>query len=240
MTTTDKRIIISGAPFCYIHKLTEGVPSLLWTFDNLQNVQIVMPKADAAAQSSNNLDIQRGDGALFRFKAESLVLSGEDETDITPAEESSDATGKGKIVFTNNEAPLPTSINSFTAWLKNAKDNMESLLLISIATGFTHHGKSTGTPKVDGWARMLCKLNSDIDFTSGANASSIQLEFVSYKNPVGADAIAAGALEAITFANIAWKGKATNIASPVITAPEEALLLAGDIVLSPDLTYSYA
>ncbi|MCO5250131.1 MAG: hypothetical protein M9949_01770 [Candidatus Kapabacteria bacterium] len=243
MPTMDKRIIVNGAPFAYIHKASAGVLSLLYTFDNLQNVQITMPRADAAASSGNNNDLNRSDGGIIRFPQESLVLDGRDETDITPAEDSSDATGKGKIVFTNNEAPLPTSINSYTAWLKSLKDNADSLFLISIATGFTWAGKSAGTPKVDGWARMLCKLNNDIDFQAGANASSISLEFVSYKNPIGTEALEVGAISGvggITYANIAWKGKATNIVSPVITEAEATAILAGDIVLSPDNVYTYA
>lgn len=241
-TTMDKRMIMKGGPFAYLYEASEGALSLAYTFDNLATgTQIVLPKADAAAASSNNLDATRADGAIIRFPAETLVVSGVDETDITPAEESTDATGKGRITIVTQEAPLPTTINSWAAFMADLKSKHDSLFLLTVATGFAYGGATAGTPKVDGWARMLCKINNDLDFTFGNQITALTLEFVSYKNPLGDDALAEIDLTGITFGNIAWKGKGSvTVAAPVITSGEATSILAGDIVISPDMTYSYA
>lgn len=104
-TTTDKKIILTGSPFAWIHKVDAGALTELWKFDNLQSTTYKIMKPGANSQQGENIDINRADGAIWRFKKTNLVLSGEDESDITPADASSDASGKGEITLVVNEAP---------------------------------------------------------------------------------------------------------------------------------------
>jgi hypothetical protein len=238
-TTVNKRLILSGAPFGWLHELATGAPGTitsLWRFDNLQSAQIkaLIP---GDQQSGENIDINRADGAIWRFSKYNLVLSGEDETDITPASASSDATGKGEITLVTNEAPLPTTINSWTAWLESLKGKFNSLFMLTVPTGFTLHSRDT-QKKVDGYAHMLCKLSTGIDLQLNNNPGSLSLTFVSYKNSLAG--LTGTIIEAATFTGIVHKGKGDSYAPEALEVGDGDLLLAGNILFKESASYTYS
>ena len=237
-TTTDKKIILTGSPFAWVHKVDAGALIELWKFDNLQSTTYKIMKPGATSQSGENIDINRADGAIWRFPKTNLVLSGIDETDITPAAASSDATGKGEITLVINEAPL--SANSWTAFIKTLKDELNSLFLITIGTGYSHKARTDITlRKPEGFVHLIGKINNDVEQQLNNSPLSISLTFVSYANS-GLDE--ADLTSTSLFTAITWKlggsGDVTGIKPPDITSGGATTLLSGDILVVPATTYS--
>lgn len=238
MSTTDKRIILSMAPFFWVHELASGTPGTiaeLWRFDNLQSGNIKIPKPGEES-SGDNIDINRGDGAIWRFPKYNLVLDGSDESDITPTDSSGDATGKCDVSVLTNEAPLPTTIISMTAWLEAWQAKFNSLFMITCPIGFTQHSRDT-QKKVDGYVYCLAKMNAGIDLGLSNSPASLSLEFISYKNTLSG--LTGAIIEAATFTGIVHKGKGDTYTPPSLTAGDGDVLLAGDVVIAQHATYTY-
>lgn len=236
--TVPKRVIISNAPFAWIHRIQAGTPgtiSELYRFNNLADGKIKIAVAEQSS-SGDNIDIKRGDGAVWRFSKFNLVLSGVDESDITPASQGADATGKCTVTLTTNEAPLPTTINSMTLWLKDVVAKKGDLMMITVPVGFTYDGR-TSQGKCDGWLHVLGKLNNDLELATNDSPSTISLEYVSYKCTLSG--VTAEIIEAATFTGVTWKGKAITITPPSLSAGDGDVLMDGDIVLAADATYTY-
>lgn len=238
-TTTDKKIILTGSPFAWIHKVDSGALTELWKFDNLQSSTYKIMKPGANSQQGENIDINRADGAIWRFKKTNLVLSGEDESNITPADASSDASGKGEITLVINEAPI--SANSWTAFIKDLKDNMDKFFLVTIGTGFSYKAKTDATlKKPEGFVHMIGKINSDIEQQLNNNPASLSITFVSYKNSglEAADLTAANLFTAITWKLGGTGSDVTGIKPSDITSGDAAKLLDGDVAIVTNITYS--
>ena len=237
-TTTDKKIILTGSPFAWVHKIDAGDLTELWKFNNLQSSTYKILKPDSSA-SSDNIDINRADGAIWRFPKTNLILSGIDETDITPAGTSSDATNKGEITLVVNEAPIES--NSWTAFIKQLKDNMDAKFLITIGTGYSHKARTDAAlRKPDGFIHMIGKINNDLEQQLNNNPASISITFVSYKNS-GLDE--ADLTVENLFTAITWKlggtGKDVDgIKPPDIISGDAQKLLEGDVVVVTNITYS--
>lgn len=233
-TTLDKKVILSCAPFVWLHEVSSaGAITELWRFDNLQTVDLSMINPSAGASTTEYVEIPRGDGAKIKYPKFALELDGTTEDDITPTAQSSDATGQGTIKLVINEAPNEET--QMTGFLKNLRDKIKAstLFLVTVATGFTWKGRSNSSPaQVDGWARMLCKVSSNIDLGTSESPSSITLELVSYKNPTGASTLVEADLTGMAYTGIVWKGKAATFTPPAITAPETVTILAGEVELS--------
>lgn len=254
-TTTNKKIILTGTPFGWVHrvKFTAGNPQAqpptsdtysleeLWLFNNLQSSTYKILKPGTTSSSSNNIDINRADGGIFRFTKESLILDGVTEEDITPADTSADATNKGDITLVINEAPVDS--NSWTAFIKDVKDHLDSMFMITIGTGFSHKSKNdAGLRKPDGYIHMIGKINSDIEQQLSSNPTSLTMTFVSTKN----SGLVEGAISEIEelFTAIVWKRGGGDkdidgILPPVIGADGEEILLTGDVLVVTNVTYSY-
>lgn len=236
-TTTDKKIILIGSPFAWVHKISSGALTEFWKFDNLQSSSFKISKPDVAS-TGDNIDINRADGAIWRFKKINLVLSGETEEDITPADASSDASNKGEITLVLNEAP--NEANSWTAFIKQLKDNLDVKFLVTIGTGFSHKARfDSALKKPEGFVHMIGKINTDVEQQLNNNPASLSLTFVSYKN----SGLNEADLTAVDlFTGITWKlggsGDVTGIKPPVITSQDAQKLLAGDIVIVTNITYS--
>jgi len=238
-TTADKKIILTGSPFAWIHKIENGNISELWRFDNLQSSTYKILKPGSSSQGSENIDINRADGVIWRFPKTNLILSGEDESDITPADASSDASNKGEITLVINEAPIEA--NSWTAFIKELKDNMDAKFLITIGTGYSHKARTDATlRKPDGFIHMIGKINNDLEQQLNNNPASITITFVSYKN----SGLEATDLTAVSlFTAITWKLGGTGkdiegIKPPDILSTDAERLLTGDIVVVTNITYS--
>ena len=237
-TTTDKKIILTGSPFAWVHKINAGALTELWKFNNLQSSTYKILKPDSSA-SSDSIDINRADGAIWRFPKTNLILSGIDETDITPAGTSSDATNKGEITLVVNEAPIES--NSWTAFIKQLKDNMDAKFLITIGTGYSHKARTDAAlRKPDGFIHMIGKINNDLEQQLNNNPASISITFVSYKNS-GLDE--ADLTVENLFTAITWKlggtGKDVDgIKPPDIISGDAQKLLEGDVVVVTNITYS--
>lgn len=238
-TTTNQKIILNGSPFAWLHKITDGTITELWKFDNLQSSTYKLPKPGSDSGNSENVDIKRADGAIIRFPKQSLILSGVDETDITPADSSSDATGKGEITLITNEAPNES--NSWTAFLKSLKTEKNSLFLVTIGTGFSHKARTDATyKKPEGYVHLIGKINTDIEQQFGENATTLTLTIASYTNS-GIEV--SDLTDAELFSAIDWKlgGAGKNISGikpPAITEPIANDLLAGDLAIVTHITYS--
>lgn len=237
--TADKKIILTGSPFAWVHKIANGDLTELWKFDNLQSSTYKIMKPGSEAGGGDNIDINRADGAIWRFKKVNLILSGEDETDITPADASSDATSKGEITLVINEAPIEA--NSWSSFIKDLKSNLDSKFLITIGTGFSHKARTDSTlRKPDGYVHMIGKINNDIEQQLNNSPTSVSITFVSYKN----SGLEVADLTAATlFTPITWKlggtGKdVSGIKPPTISTTDASKLLEGDIVVVPNINYT--
>ncbi len=246
--TVAKRSIISMAPFGWIHKITPssdggttpGEISELWQFDNLADGSgIKLPIIDNQSGGNDNIDITRGDGAIFRFPKFNLVLDGETEDDITPAGSGADATGKAEITLVTNEAPLPTTIVSWTDWLKDLNTNRGEFLLVTLPTGFTYDSRENQS-KADGYIYVVAKITSDIEQKLGTGPS--QMTIVLKSNKLGATDILATALEAASYTPIAWKNKGVSFTPPPLAALDNDgdTLISGDVVIKADASYTYS
>ncbi|MBX3043178.1 MAG: hypothetical protein KIT33_07680 [Candidatus Kapabacteria bacterium] len=238
-TSTDKKIILTGSPFAWIHKIENEDLSELWKFNNLQSSTYKILKPGSSSQGSENIDINRADGAIWRFPKTNLILSGEDESDITPADASSDASNKGEITLVINEAPIES--NSWTAFIKQLKDNMDAKFLITIGTGYSHKARTDATlRKPDGFIHMIGKVNNDLEQQLNNSPASITITFVSYKN----SGLEATDLTAVSlFTAITWKLGGTGkdiegIKPPDLLSTDAERLLTGDVVVITNITYS--
>lgn len=237
-TTTDKRIILSGVPIAWLLRIQSGDPqgsiTELYRFDNLGEIQI---KINISAEESKgeNIDITRADGAIIRFPKFNLVLDGITEQDITPADASSNSTGKAEFVLKVNEAPLPTTITSFTAWLKDLKSKAKDLFLLVVPTGFTYNSRSQN--KADGYIYCLVRLSSSLELTTNEKPNGISLTFQSARCTLsGVDATL---IESATFTAITWKGRSASFTPPSLATGDGDILVSGDIIIKESATYTY-
>lgn len=238
-TTTDKKIILSGSSFAWIHKIENNSITELWKFDNLQSSTYKILKPGSGSQGAENVDINRADGAIFRFPKVNLILSGEDETDITPADASSDASNKGEITLVINEAPIES--NSWTKFIKDLKDNLDTSFLITIGTGFSHKARiDSNLRKPDGFIHMIGKINNDIEQQLNNSPASITITFVSYKNSIleSTDLTAANLFTAITWKLGGGSKDVAGIKPSDILSLDAEKLLAGDVAVVTNITYS--
>ena len=238
-TTIDKKIILTGSPFAWVHKIDAGALTELWKFNNLQSSTYKILKPGSSASSSDNIDINRADGAIWRFPKTNLILSGIDETDITPAGTSSDATSKGEITLVANEAPVES--NSWTAFVKAVKDNMDGKFLLTIGTGYSHKARTDVTlRKPDGFIHMIGKINNDLEQQLNNSPASLTMTFVSYKDSTLVDTDFTGTN---LFTAITWKlggtGKDVDgIKPPDIISGDAQKLLEGDVAVITNIVYS--
>lgn len=238
-TSTDKKIILTGSPFGWVHLIDNGALTELWKFNNLQSSTYKILKPGTTSSSSDNIDINRADGAIWRFPKTNLILSGIDETDITPADASSDATSKGEITLVANEAPVES--NSWTAFIKAVKDKMDAKFMVTIGTGYSHKARTDATlRKPDGFIHMIGKINNDLEQQLNNNPASLTMTFVSYKNSglEESDFTATNLFTAITW-KLGGTGKdVEGIKPPDIVAVEAQKLLLGDIAVVTNIIYS--
>jgi hypothetical protein len=238
-TSTDKKIILTGSPFSWIHLISAGVITELWKFNNLQSSTYKILKPGTSSSSSDNVDINRSDGAIWRFQKTNLILDGVTEEDITPADASSDATSKGEITIVPNEAPIES--NSWTAFIKAVKENLDGKFLITIGTGYSHKARvDTSLRKPDGFIHMIGKINNDLEQQLNNNPASLTMTFVSFKNSglVETDLTGADLFTAITW-KLGGTGKdVEGIKPPVIVEADAQKLLVGDVAIITNITYS--
>jgi hypothetical protein len=238
MSTTNQKMILNGCPQAWFHLITEGTITEKWRFDNIQKAGYKILKTGSNTTNANNLDIKRIDGATWRFPKETLILDGITENDITPADASSDATGKAEITMIIVEAPIEK--NSFTAFAREFKTLKDSLFLVTIPSGQSYRAK-TDQKKPEGYIHMIGKISSDSEFQfEGEKETSLSLTLVSYKN---SGLVAADLTDESLFTAITWKkggtGKdITGIKPPTITSGDAAEILAGDVVIVSDIVYS--
>jgi len=239
--SVKNKVILHGAPFAWIHSITtsegETTISELWRFDNLASCQYTLPRAGAES-SGENLDIPRSDGLIWRFPKESRILDGITEELIETRDTSADATGKGTISLVINEAPI--EMNSFSAFRADIKSKLKDFFMVTIATGVSYTAKMTNK-KPEGYIHMIGKISNDISEVFDSNHNAVTLEFASYKNS-GLEA--EDLSEAVSlFTAIDWKlggsGKdISGIKPPDITETVEEEILAGELAIVTDITYS--
>jgi len=242
--TMPKKIILHGLPIAWMHKLTPGSPATIaetYIFDNLgDGGKLSLANPANEDTGTTYVEVKRGDGAVLKTPKFTLELSIEDESDITPATASNDASGKGTITLVVNEAPKPNTIKSWTAFLESLRSNFDSVWLVTIPLGMSFESRNLATPKADGYAYMLAKINSNIEHTMGENPSSISIELVSYKGSAVAgltEAILAGAT--LTYTAADWKGKGVTFSPPDVDAGGATKLFAGEVLLLEDAGSSY-
>jgi len=248
-TTTDKKMILMPTPVAWAFKITGATTDPVaaaavtetYLFDNLAKGGKVIDYNPKSSESSGEFqDFVRADGGIIRFPKFNLVIDGKDESDITPADQATDATKKGRIELVTNEAPLPNTINSMSAFIAMNKEAMEkdTLWLIVVGVGYSwQSGFVEGTPKVDGWVYMLGKLVNDIEIEMSDNFTQ-KLFFDSYKCSI-AD-VDSDLLQLVDFTPITWKGKGVTFSPVDVVEADCDALLDGKVVIKPGITYSYS
>jgi hypothetical protein len=249
MSTTDKKMILMPTPVAWAFKITGATTEPVaaaaivetYLFDNLAKGGKVIDYNPKGSEASGEFkDFIRNDGAIVRFPKFNLVLDGKDESDITPSDQASDATKKGRIELITNEAPLPNSINSMSAFIamNKAEIKADTLWLIVVGVGYSwQSGFVETTPKVDGWVYMLGKMVNDIEIAQDDNFTQ-KMDFDSYKCTL--NDVDAALLEAATFTPITWKGKNKTFQPVALTTADCTALLEGEVLLKPGITYSYS
>lgn len=176
--SVKQKTILYGAPFAWLHLIDNGTISLVASFDNLASKPaITLPKSATEAAGGDNIDINRADTGIYRFKKDSPVIDGVTEELIAAASSGSDATGKGKISIVTNQAPLEVTFTSWTKFIAFMKENLGKKWLITVPTGFSYTQRNS-TKKPDGFVHMIGKISNDL---SDANApSTFQMDFDSY------------------------------------------------------------
>jgi hypothetical protein len=235
----SQKMIISGSPIAYVHEIVDGVITELYNFNNITDPYYKIPKSGSSTTNGSYLDIKRADDAIIRFDRESLVLSGVDETDITPTETATDATGYGEMGLTVLEAPEQK--NSMTAYQAEIMEKKDSLFLVTVATGYSYKSKTeSGLKKPEGWAHMIGKISNDLEFKRSAdNSLVIPHVFASYKNSglVEADLTDPDLFTAVTYKRGGTGKDVTGIKPATITSAMATRLLAGKIAIS-SITYA--
>jgi hypothetical protein len=242
MPTMDKKVILQGTPLVWVHEITgasEDAITALWKFDNAQSVEATLKLASSATSDTEQIDLGRADGATIKYDKNTLAISGTDETDVTPAASSTDATGLGVVKFTLNEADYDST--TWTEFVAELKSKMNNKFFITIGTGQSLYSmNNTSYKKPDGFIHMIGKINADVTLSwAGNTPTTIALEFVSYKATALVDADITALYDGSTLNGIVWKlgGTTITIYPPVITAGNATSLhTSGDIVVVQNIT----
>lgn len=231
--TTNRKILITAGPFCWIHLIDSGAVTELYAFDNIKSHPFGLPLPSEDSEG-DNVDIERAEGGIIRFTKNQPIISGEDETEKTDPSKDADATAKGTITVVSNEAPVQSTINSPAAFLQdlNEKRLAGNKYIITTSVGYTYYSRNTGigsTPKKqpDGWFRMVGKFGKGIDMAMDANPQSFSLEFLSYKDTT----IDSADIEGMTYTELTHKlggaGKdITGITPPALASPADDTLIS--------------
>lgn len=183
MSTSAEKILLSGVKTAWIYSLVPGTPdtfSLKYSFDNLANGSIKVPRT-ATAANSNNVDVTAADGGITRFPAETYIVSGIDDTEIISEDGGLNSSGLGEITLVTNEAPIESS--SVTSFLNELKNNPDDTYLIIVPTGYSYNRTGAGTAKKpDGFAYMFGQRTSDLDLAMANSVSTISLTFAAQKS----------------------------------------------------------
>jgi len=244
-TTTNKRILVSGAPFAWLFKIaagTEGTPDVpgtiteLWRFDNLADISVKINLPSAAAATGEKITLNVNDGTIWQWNKCNVVMDALTETDVTPSAASADATGLGEVTIITNEAPLPVTIVTPTEWLEDIQDEFDSLFMLVVPTGFTLDSRDQ-QKLVDGYVYLICKLSTGIDLKLANAPATISLTFISYKCTLLL--VTTAIIEAATFTGIVHKGKGDTYIPEDLEAGDGALLMDGKVIFKPSATYTY-
>lgn len=178
-----KMSIITKCPFLWMFEITDVATAaddalvLKYKFDNASAVTFKSLAAGSSAASTENIDLTRADGAIFRFPKENLIIDAITETQIASDTGGADASGLGEISATLQEAPVGTS-TSWTSFVAELNANKDKKWLVIVGTGYSYERTGTdSTRKPDGYAYMIGKISSDIDASEG----NVALTFASQK-----------------------------------------------------------
>jgi hypothetical protein len=245
-TTMDKRMLIQAAPFAWLHMITPGetTPTIVekYRFDNLSSPAAFMIPTVNASTAQEYQEVTRADNAIIQFPLTTLTINGVSEETVAGAA----ADTKATMSIETNEAPLPTSIASMTAFMADLQSNIDKYWLLTVATGFSNNSRSQATPKADGYAYMFGKIISNIEPTNDNGALKFKIDFeavdLSGGDIPGLDAALIEEDTPATFAwtGIVWKGKGSTFTPKSFTAGDGTHLLAGKVLLKSDATYSYS
>jgi hypothetical protein len=226
MNAVQKQIINTPG-VALLYKITGVSLALYATILNTTAKMSMLLSADSAA-GGENLDLNNPDGTITRFPKISTIISGVDESDLTPATSSTSATGLGTMDLTINVAP--TEFTSMTAFIKDLYTNKDSHFLIVIPTGFSYKGQVVaGTKVADGWAFMIGKLTTGLAMEYAEGAKNLPLTFASQSNT---ELILAD-FTGITPPAIEWLGGGTTVTPAALVSGDETVLLAGKVCLKP-------
>lgn len=232
-----QKVILQGSPFAWLHRIENGAIADELLFDNLQSSNIKLLKAGSESASGENVDINRADGAIWRFNKVNKVLDGITETDITPADASDTATKKADITLLINEAP--NEIDSWTAFIDEIRTYQDSFWLVTIGSGFSHKAR-TSNKKPEGYYQLIGKISNDIEQAFANSPTNLSLTFASDSGSgLEEEDLTSGTL----YSAITWKlggtGKdVSGIKPPTITESEATTIIAGDVNIVTDITYS--
>jgi len=229
--TMSTGILFRALPVAWVFEIDQSANTVteLWTFDNLQSCNYKIPKNPDSSSDSETIDINRADGAIIQFPKEELVIDGTNEEDITGS--SGNLTGAGEVTIVANQAP--TEQTSFTAFLMELQEKIDSKFLVIIPTGMSYTDTVSSTPDSEGFLYMIGDITSDIEQELSGEPSSVSITFGAAK-PNSADDTALGsAIDGITPSAIDWKRGMTSDAEiqPAFPADADDNLIEGKIVI---------
>lgn len=240
MGTMATKTIFTGFTTAWIRKVDDADGSValstpILKFDNISSgsLTIKAPADAASGGTTDNVEIQRGDGATIQYNKPSLILDGATDS-VKSSGTSSGGTVKDEIKFTVNEADMDSA--TWTEFLIKLKGLLGEKLLICMPLGYTY-GKITDSTaanvKPDGYAFMVGKLSGDIaQALAGNTPSSLELTFTGCDVSYTDDAQADTAFATHGFVSISVKGRTSVTVTPTaMGATDGHLLVAGRIHL---------
>lgn len=191
-TQLDKNTVLTGLPLVWIGIIDPAGDdpdniAWLWGFRTAKKVGY-KNNLPSTSGGSDKSEIVYADGTKVQFNKIEKLIDLVTETETTDPTKDVEATGLGEISFEAGSAPLKYVTDAFVAglgwteWLSILQGYLGKKFLIIVPTGVSYDSRygRAGTKVADGYAYMIGKLSTGIEQEIAANATSLNMTFVSY------------------------------------------------------------
>jgi len=174
-------------PLAKLCRNTQSAITETYNFTQGVSAQIVVPLSSEEAAGGEKVEPRNSMGVTYSFGRKNVVLDGLTGDDITPAGETSTATGKITMTLVFN-AP-PEEHDTWISFIRELATYKSDMFLVVVPAGILY--ENWDTAEGDGWVAFNGKLTNDIDFTFAEAIGTITLTFTSHSTTLGAATLAA-------------------------------------------------